>query len=122
MPFVDAARAAVAELPARDAMCVTLKFLLANAVGRENAVPWVRIRQHLKSRRIEIPKNGFQTTILKQTRESDIFIASSTRGFFLIADAGDVAAMRQFYERRIASEQARLRRLKRLADEQGWEE
>jgi hypothetical protein len=121
MPFTDAAREAVATLPAGDAMRVTLEFLLANAVGRENAVPWPRLRAHLKSRRVPMSKNVFQTSILKQTREGDVFIASSNRGYFLIADADDVAVMRQFYNDRIASEQARLRRLRRLTLRQGWD-
>jgi len=121
MPFIDAAREAVATLPAGDAMRVTLEFLLANAVGRESAVPWPRLRAHLRARRLPMSKNVFQTSVLKQTREGDVFIASWHRGFFLIADEADVAAMRAFYEARIASEQARLRRLRRLALRQGWD-
>jgi hypothetical protein len=120
MPFIYEARRAVAALSRRDPMRITLQFLLTNAVGRENAVPWPQLREHLRREGVPMSKNVFQTSILKQTREGDVFIASGSQGFFLIADRDDAVAMREFYERRIASERARLRRLQRLAQEQGW--
>ena len=120
MPFVDAARAAVDALPNTDPTGIVLQFLLDNAVGRENAVPWPRVRQHLLDNGRALSKNAFQQGILKQTREGVVFIGSSNRGYFLIADAADAAEMRDFYLVRIAKENARLDRLRRLADELGW--
>jgi hypothetical protein len=120
MPFVDAAHAAVAALPRTDPTSIVLKFLLARAVGRENAVPWPQIRNHLRLKGHVVGKSAFQQGVLKQTRESAVFIASSNRGYFLINDADDAGAMRDFYEDRIAKERARLKHLRRLAGENDW--
>src|ERR1041385_8732958 len=120
MPFVEAARAQVAELPKGDRTRIVLEFLLARAVGQQRAIPWPKIRDFLLRRGHRLSKNSFQQGILKQTRESAVFIGSGKRGYYLIADADDAREMRDFYLERIASERQRLTRLRRLARECGW--
>lgn len=118
MPFVDSARRYVRETddPAERAL---YEYLLANAVGHGNAKSWGAIQAALRRRGISMAQNDFQQTILKRSRsqDSDIFIGSSNNGYFLIETTGDSEMMREFYQSRIASEQANLNRLLELSGE-----
>jgi hypothetical protein len=63
---------------------------------------------------------GFQQTVLAESRGADFFIGSGPRGYFLIETLEDAAAMRDFYERRIAAETQNLGNLQRQAALVGW--
>src|SRR5437763_7147985 len=104
MPFLPDAQQAINDPTTPDPLRLTLEFLLANAVGRNNAKPIDDILQHLAVN--GYPMNGpkFQTTILADTRVGDIFIGSGQHGYFLIKDDQDAKAALDFYESRISSE------------------
>jgi hypothetical protein len=125
MPFTDAAKAKVKELPPGDRTRVVLEVLLKYAVGIENAQPWPAIERRLRKLKIPLTLQTFQQTILKTTRQGDIFIGSNDhepgKGYFLIKDKKDAETMRKFYEKRIASEKANLKKLNRLIEAQ-WPE
>lgn len=115
-PFIKAARDAVKNPATNEAMKIALRFLLANAVGRHNAVPIGIILAHFRLKGIMMTSTQFQQTILKETRDeggADIFIASSNMGYFLIAEDSDASVMVDFYTRRINSEAKHLQNLKR---------
>jgi hypothetical protein len=118
MPFESAAKAKVRELPAGDPTRVVLQFLLRHAVGVQNAKPWAIIETYLRARGIHITRGQFQQTILKRTRQNDIFIGSTDHGpspgYFLIRKRDDAQVMQDFYTRRIAAEKSNLTKLKQL--------
>ena len=120
MPFIEAARTRIKQLPERDPARVVLEFMLKHATGIENSKSWYLIQAELKDHGIEMTQTQFQQTVLAETRAADIFIASTDhgrgRGYFLIKDHGDAMTMRNFYENRIAAEQANLANLNRLID------
>jgi hypothetical protein len=101
-------------------MRITLEYLLRHGVGRQNPCSLPEIVAHLNGEGVDISETGFQQTILKDTREGEVFIASSNRGYFLIADEQDAIVMRDFYAHRIEAESRNLRNLQRLARIQGW--
>ena len=118
MPFVEAARERARALPANDPMRIILEYMLRHAVGMQNSKPWSVIQDELDNHGIGMTQTKFQQTILAQTRSGDIFIASNdhgrSRGYFLIQDRADAFAMRNWYEARIAAEQANLTNLNNL--------
>ena len=118
MPFIASAKARIKKLPKTHRTRVILEILLKEAVGIENAKPWEAIEKKLRARNVRITLQSFQQTILKETRQDDIFIGSNDRepgkGYFIIKDFRDAETMQGFYERRIASENANLEKLKRL--------
>ncbi len=118
MPFVAAAKAKIRQLPANDPTRIVLEFMLKHAVGIQNAKSWRMLSDELEDHAIHMTREQFQQTILKSTREGDIFIGSNDhgpgRGYFLIQDKGDASTMQDFYEKRIAAEEAHLTNLKRL--------
>jgi len=120
MPFTQSARQLVQRLPATDALRITLDYMLGNAVGHANATPMQNIIDHLASNGCPMSREQFQQTILKQTRETDVFIGSSTSGLYLIETIDDARAARDFYENRIQAEQTHLDTLRQLAQQQGW--
>ena len=121
MSFIPAVRREIANRDFDDPVRLTLEFLLENAVGRVNSVPIRRILEHLESNEIVMSPNGFQQSILAESRRSDFFIGSGNRGMFLIDSEGDAARMRDFYRNRISAEQANLDNLVNTARDIGWQ-
>ena len=120
MPFLNDVRQTIRNLPANDPLRRTLEFLLQNAVGKNNAVPFAQIDRHLRRHNIVMSMQTFQHTVLHSTRVGTIFIASFNRGYFLIQDPDDAITMRDWYRNRIRSEARNLVNLRRLARQQGW--
>ena len=118
MPFVASAKARIKELSAGDRTRIVLEFLLKHAVGVENAKPWPAIQNRLNKLGVRMTVQVFQQTILRATREGEIFIGSNDhglgKGYFLIKNKNDAETMKKFYDKRIASEKANLKKLKRL--------
>jgi hypothetical protein len=118
MPFLDEAKLHVQKLPVGSVERCILAFLLANAVGRHNAVTWPTIEKHLQRHGHSIRQQTFQQGLLKQSREGSVFIGSNDhgegRGYFLIQDREDAEVMRVWYLRRIQVEQGHLDQLDHL--------
>lgn len=113
MPFVKAARKALQSLDSQSSNYAILTFLIDNAVGRSNAKTWNAIKQHLLDRGLKANKNQFQHNLLSESRswQSDVFIASSRQGYFIIRDRDDAAAMVDWYNARIQAEEVHRERL-----------
>ena len=120
MPFLHAAQQAVADPATPREIRLTLEYLLANAVGRNNAHPMDDVLGHLFANGIQIGPSKFQTTILAESREGQIFIGAGQRGYFLIETEEDARATLRFYESRIASELRRIANLRALSAIEGW--
>jgi hypothetical protein len=118
MPFSDEAKIQVQRLPIGSVERCILQFLLANALGRHNAVTWPTIKRHLERHGHSSRQQTFQQGLLKQSREGSVFIGSNDhgvgQGYFLIQDKEDAEVMRGFYRRRIAVEQGHLTQLDNL--------
>ena len=122
--FADAALMAANGLRPGDPTRVLLEYFLQNAKGRANAKTWGAIDRHLRKNGIEITKEHFQQTFLKETRRNSIFIGSNDhepgRGYFLIVDKDDAAVAREFYTRRIKIQEENLDRLDELIKQTTW--
>lgn len=100
-----------------------LDFLIANAVGSANAQPWVMIEIHLANCGFTLSQNAFQQGLLKNSRENGYFIGSFDHdpwGYFIIHTQQDAELMRDWYNTRIAKEQARIASLRNDAASFGW--
>lgn len=120
MSFIPAVQREVARRAANDPVRITLEFLLQNGIGRANSVSIGTIIQHLQTFGITMTPNGFQQSILAESRGSDFFIGSGNRGLYLIDSEADAARMRDFYQNRIRAEQHNLDNLIRTARSVGW--
>jgi hypothetical protein len=124
MPFIDDVAGLIQSLPEESTDRLILEFLRDHGQGRTLAQPWSRIRDHLADHGIEISQQTFQQGLLKTTREGTVFIGANdhgaARGYFLIVDRDDADLMRQWYVRRIETEQNRLRRLEDLIGAHDW--
>lgn len=124
MSFVNNARTRAASLPFGNEEKLVLDFLIVNGVGRMNAQPWGVLEAYLSSNGVSMTQQRFQQGILKQTRENDVFIGSNdhgrSRGYFLIDTIQDAEMMRDWYQRRIDTEQNRLDNLRTRAASRGW--
>lgn len=121
MPFLDEAKIKVQNLRFGSVERCILQFLLANAVGRHNAVTWPTIKKHLEKHGHSTRQQTFQQGLLKQSREESVFIGSNDhgvgQGYFLIQDKEDAEVMRRFYRRRIEVEKWHLTQLEKLINE-----
>jgi hypothetical protein len=120
MPFVNSARETVQQLPPDNHIRIVLEYMLANAVGRANAVSWGQISAGILDQGVRMTKNTFQHSVLAETRSGPIFIGSSKSGYYLIENQADAEAMRDFYENRIAAEQQNLENLRAQSEVEGW--
>src|SRR6266853_848262 len=115
MPFVKAARTVVQKLPTTDPLRIVLEYLLKHGIGSHNAKPWGELQEELDDHGIKMTQTKFQQTVLKDTRAGEIFIGSNdhgrSRGYFLIQERVDAVTMWEFYQKRIAAEQANLANL-----------
>jgi hypothetical protein len=120
MSFLPAVRREIAARSPQDPVRITLEFLLQNGIGRTNSVSIGTIIQHLQTHGITLTPNGFQQSILAESRGADFFIGSGNRGLFLIDSIADAARMRDFYQNRMRAEQQNLNNLMRAAQKVGW--
>jgi hypothetical protein len=122
MPFLDSVRQRINQYAPGSAERLILEFLLQHGVGRHNAQPWGTIEAHLQGQGLQVRLQTFQQGLLKESREGDMYIGSNdhepSRGYFIIADRGDADLMAQWYQRRIATEHARLQHLTDLMNQQ----
>lgn len=120
MSFLPAVKREIAKRQPRDAVRLTLEYLIQRGVGHRNAIPLRTIVTHLKGNGVNITETGFQQTILSDSRSSDYFIGSGRRGYYLIDSIDDAREMRDFYDVRIRTEQQNLANLRRQAAQCGW--
>lgn len=121
MSFLPAVhRAIAAHNSPSDPVGEALKYLLNSAVGHGNAVPLEKVVAHLVSIGISMSPTDFQQTVLAESRNSDFFIGSGPRGYFLINSIDDARAMKEFYEARITAEKRNLDNLERQSRLVGW--
>lgn len=121
MPFLQEAQSLVAHGNISKEMRVTLEYLIKNGVGRSSPVPLEELLTELDNHGFAMSGPRFQTSVLAQTREGDVFIGSGQRGYYLIDSEADAHAALEFYESRIQSELTRIKRLKALAVQNGWQ-
>ncbi len=122
MPFLQDVQQSVAHFPQGSPERLILEYLLQHGVGRANAQPWAEIQAHLHQHGFDWRLQKFQQGLLKASREGDMYIGSNDhlpyRGYFIIADREDAELMAEWYQRRIATEQARLNHLTQLMNVQ----
>jgi len=129
MPFLDAAADFLKELEEGTAERAILEYLLANAVGHQNAKTWRQIYTHLvMTGKPTCSKNQFQNGLLKESRDGELFIGSydhpPARGYFIIATREDAELMADFYNTRLCAELDHLTNLDSLMVRkwaEGWE-
>jgi hypothetical protein len=100
----------------------TVRYLLDNAIGMENAVSTNTIVEYLNNQRYEITREEWQINVIGPLRQNGIFIGSlrGRRGMFIINSDEEARTVYDSYSRRIQVETARLAILRRLMDEAGW--
>lgn len=79
-----------------------LNYLIFNAAGVSNAKTWKQISTDLN---LDCPIQDFQHGLLKDSRESDFFIGSCRKGYFLIVSQSDATSARSYFQDRIAAEE-----------------
>jgi hypothetical protein len=125
MSFSNAARLFASTLPPGSAKYEIMHFLITNAVGSSNAVPWSSIEAHLESVGIKMSQQSFQHGLLADTRSLPCFIGSydkgKRKGYFIIDDIFDAELMRDWYLARMAKEQYHLDKLRSAAQLVGWQ-
>jgi hypothetical protein len=118
MAFANSVAQEVAGLAQDDPYRIVLEHLRQHGRGRANAKPYPEIETELARHGINMSQTQFQQTLLKRTREGDVFIGSTDqgpfRGYFLIEDVADAEVAREFYYRRIGGQQANLEQLEDL--------
>jgi hypothetical protein len=96
-----------------------IRYMSENCSGIANANSIQNIIHSISFQR-KYTKESFQHHIIVPLREEDdIFVGTSSKGIFLVQDASDVQATMDFYTKRIRSEHAHLRNLKRIARKNG---
>ena len=120
MPFITEARVILPTLPVGSANHAILEFLITNALGRANAKSWDTIESHCASIGIPVNKLDFQQGFLAETRDEQIFIGSSSHGYFIIEDRADAIQAANFYRSRIARQQEHVDHLADLVVASGW--
>jgi hypothetical protein len=104
--YLEATRAALLAYPKDSPEQATLQHLIDHSVGRANAITGAALCDAVAQRGHVITKNWFQHRLVATSRrkESNWFIGSSNRGFFLLADEGDVLESLGRYGVRLKSE------------------
>jgi len=128
MPFITRAReflvdqGGLAANRNRNVMVETVRYLLDNAIGLENAVSTNTIIEYLNTQGYEITREDWEINVLGALRQNGIFIGSlrGRRGMFIIGSQDEARTVYNSYNRRIQVETARLTILQRLIDEAGW--
>ncbi len=82
-----------------------LDYLLKNAVGRDNAVTWNEISEHLGYYGgFPLDRRAFNFRLIVETRENGIFICSSDqkpKGYWVASCMADIVDMRDWYKKRL---------------------
>ena len=106
----------------REVMVETVKFLLDRAVGIDNAVATNEIISHLRNKGFDISREEWQIHVLGPLREHGIFIGSKRGiGMFIISSKEDAKAAHDSILDRILVECQRLKILRELIREAGWD-
>ena len=106
----------------REVMVETVKFLLDRAVGIDNAVATNEIISHLRNKGFDISREEWQIHVLGPLREHGIFIGSKRGiGMFIINSKEDAKAAHDSILDRILVECQRLKILRELIREAGWD-
>jgi hypothetical protein len=129
MPFVTAARqfledpGELASDANLDIMNDSVSYLLANAVGLDNAKATDDIIAFINSQGYDINRPSWQINVLGKLREEGVFIASDRiKGIYLINSKDEAERFYLQYGRRIAKQKFRLDTLRLLIDSATWEE
>ena len=84
-----------------------LDYLLKNAVGRDNAVTWKELCEHLGYYGgFPLDRRSFNFGLIVKTRENGIFICSSDqkpKGYWIASCMADIVDMRDWYKKRLES-------------------
>ena len=127
MPFVQAARNFLANpgiartQPRFREMQETVKFMLDHAIGLANAISTDRIVQHLQGMGYQIHREAWQIEVLGYLREHGVFIGSKRGvGMFIIESEEDARETCESIQSRIDVEEQRLRTLRNLMQQEGW--
>jgi len=120
MPFFTEANTVLPTLPQGSANRAILEYLLNNALGKDNAKSWDMIEAHCAAIPVDVDKLDFQQGFLAQTRDEQIFIGSSSHGYFIIQNRDDAVKAASFYQSRIARQQEHLDHLTDLMAMEGW--
>ena len=103
----------------------TVRFLLDNAVGLDNAISTTKIISHLNSKGYKIKREDWQINILGPLRDNGIFIGSKrggrNAGMYIIASKEDAIITHASIYDRVLIERKRQFKLEDLMDELGWE-
>jgi len=121
MAFKDACIKLTQSLEKEDVDREIVIYLLDNAVGKDNLKSWPKIEEHLESKGHELKrgaKERFQVEFLGKTRESDSFIGSTNKGYYIIDSLQDAYACLSFYLKKISSMQERVENLRKLMDKE----
>ncbi len=122
MAFANSLQEKIGTLAIGSSRRVILQFLSVNARGRANVQSWDDIEAHLHGKGLRMEKESFQTGLLADTREGEVFIGSSRLGYYVIENREDAVATMEFSQERLASHNARLLHLNDLVTEEGWQE
>src|SRR6266487_4424084 len=114
MPFITEAIRSLPTLTPGTPNHAILDYLINNAGGRHNAKSWDAIEAHCAAIPVPVDKLDFQQGFLANTRDGQIFIGSSSQGYFLIQDRDDALQAASFYRSRIARQQEHVDHLAHL--------
>jgi len=117
MPFLPEAGRLLGTLTVGSEEHAILDYLVSSAVGASNAKSWDTIEAHCA---VAVDKLTFQQGFLAETRDGEVFIGSSSRGYFIIQDRDDAIVAADFYRTRIAREQEHVTHLQDLVTRAGW--
>jgi hypothetical protein len=99
----------------------TVDYLLNNAIVINNAISTDKIIDHLNKKGHRIHRENWQINVLGPLRDNGIFIASKPAvGMFFIKTIQDAKETVKSMEHRIHVETDRLKILRKIASQGGW--
>lgn len=102
-------------------MVATVRFLLNNAVGLENAKSTNAIINHLKEQGFLVQRSQWEISILGVLRDHGIFIGSHrNKGMYIINSELEARKVYSSYKKRILKEMQRMELLKKIMKSEGW--
>lgn len=127
MPFVQRARdflenqGSLTDHKNVNYMVETVRFLINNAVGLENAKSTEKILQYLKKSGLEINRSRWEIDILGELRDNGVFIGSHrTKGMYIINSENEAKKVYLGYKKRIFKEIERMEFLRAIMLNAGW--
>jgi hypothetical protein len=128
MPFVKKAKdfiedqGSLTEHKYAKYMIETVRYLLKNAVGLENATSTNNIINHLKEKGLPIQRADWEIHCLGTLRDHGIFIGSHrNKGMYIINSEAEAKKVYQSYKRRIFKEMDRMELLRAIMISEGWD-